>query len=140
MPETNVPKDLLEAALSVLDNAYAPYSRFRVASAIRDSSGRIFVGVNVENSSYGLTVCAERVAVFNMVTHGGRRVKEVLVLAGDSREPVPPCGACLQVLAEFAEPETIIYMVSAVTDEHRVARLRDLLPSAFRLDARRSKE
>ena len=140
MSETSVPRDLLEAALSVLNNAYAPYSKFRVASAIRDSKGRIFVGVNVENSSYGLTVCAERIAVFSMVTRGGRVVREVLVLAGDSEEPVPPCGACLQVLAEFADPETTIYMVSGVTGKHRVAQLRDLLPSAFRLDARRSKE
>jgi len=124
------PKKLLEAALSVADNSYAPYSRFRVASAVLDGEGRVFTGVNVENSSYGLTVCAERTAIFNAVTHGAKKIREVLVYARDSEEPVPPCGACLQVIAEFGSADTLIHMVSG-TGKYRRARLGELLTSPF---------
>lgn len=127
----DVPGDLLEAARSVIANAYAPYSNFRVAAAVRAGSGRVYVGVNVENSSYGLTVCAERVAVFNAITNGEREVREVLV-AVESGEPVPPCGACLQVISEFSTPDTTIYMVSLSTGKAVKARLGDLLPRAFK--------
>ena len=125
------PKRLLEAAYSVADNSYAPYSGFRVASAVLDDRGRIFTGVNVENSSYGLTICAERAAIFNAVTHGARRIREVLVYARDSEEPVPPCGACLQVIAEFGGPDTVIHMVSG-SGAYRKAKLSDLLTTPFR--------
>ncbi len=128
-----VPRDLLEAALSVAGNSYAPYSRFRVASAVRDDRGRVYAGVNVENSSYGLTICAERVAVFNAVAHGARSITEVLVLALDADYPIPPCGACLQVIAEFANPEARIYMVSWRTGRAITARLGDLIRAPFRL-------
>jgi len=124
------PKHLLEAALSVERNSYAPYSGFHVASAVRDDKGRIFTGVNVENSSYGLTICAERAAIFNAVAHGARRIREVLVYARDSEEPIPPCGACLQVIAEFGGPDTIVHMVSR-TGRYRRARLSELLTTPF---------
>jgi len=124
------PKRLLEAALSVEKNSYAPYSRFHVASAVIDDRGRVFTGVNVENASYGLTICAERAAIFNAVTHGARRIREVLVYARDSEEPVPPCGACLQVIAEFGGPDTVIHMVSG-TGVYRRARLQELLTTPF---------
>jgi cytidine deaminase len=136
MVNINVPRDLLEAAASVIRNAYAPYSGFRVAAAVRAASGAVYVGVNVENASYGLTVCAERVAVFNAVASGERRIVEVLV-AVEAPEPVPPCGACRQVLAEFAGPETPVYSVSLSSGAVRVWRLGDLLPEAFRLEGRR---
>lgn len=128
-----VPRDLLEAALSVAGNSYAPYSRFRVAAAVRDERGRVFNGVNVENSSYGLTICAERAAIFNAVAHGSKRIVEMLVLALDSEYPIPPCGACLQVLSEFAGPDTVIYMVSWSTGRSMTARLGDLVKIPFRL-------
>lgn len=131
-----VPGELLEAALSVSGNSYARYSGFRVAAAVRDERGRVFSGVNVENSSYGLTVCAERVAVFNAVTHGAREIKDVLVLALDSDYPVPPCGACLQVLREFSSGDAIVYMVSGRTWRCRVMRLGELLPLGFTLEGR----
>lgn len=131
-----VPGDLLEAALSVSWNSYAPYSGFRVAAAVRDERGRIHVGVNVENSSYGLTVCAERAAVFNAVAHGARRIREVLVLALDSDKPIPPCGACLQVISEFGGDDTIIYMASWRTGELEARRLGELLPARFKLEGR----
>ncbi len=133
------PRDLLEAARSVIGNAYAPYSGFRVAAAVRGGSGRVYAGVNVENSSYGLTVCAERVAVFSAVTAGERSLSEVLV-AVESEEPVPPCGACLQVISEFAGPNTMIYMVSLSTGKWEAARLGELLPRAFKFRGRRSQE
>lgn len=138
----SVPGDLLEEARRVISNAYAPYSGFRVSSAVRAGSGRIYVGVNVENSSYGLTVCAERVATFNAVASGEREIREVLV-AVESEEPVPPCGACLQVLSEFAPPDAVVYMVSLTSGKAVKARLGDLLPKAFKfrgLGARRSQE
>ncbi|MCE4618754.1 MAG: cytidine deaminase [Desulfurococcales archaeon] len=131
-----VPRDLFNAALSVSGNSYAPYSNFHVAAAVRDERGRVFAGVNVENSSYGLTMCAERVAVFNAVTQGARGIREVLVLALDSDEPVPPCGACLQVLSEFGDDDTVVYMVSWKSGRIDVRRLGELLPSKFRLKGR----
>jgi len=127
------PQDLLEAARRVVENAYAPYSGVKVAAAVRGGSGRIYVGVNVENASYGLTVCAERVAVFNAVTNGERVIREVLVLS-DSNEPMPPCGACRQVIAEFASPDTPIHSVSLKTGRHASWKLQELLPHAFKLE------
>ncbi len=137
-----VPEDLLDKAREIIVNAYAPYSGFKVASAVRAGSGKVYMGVNVENSSYGLTICAERVAVFNAVASGEREIREVLV-AVESDEPVPPCGACLQVLSEFSTPETTVYMVSLSTGKVVKARLGELLPRAFKfrgLGARRSQE
>lgn len=115
--------------MSVLRNAYAPYSRYRVAAAVRASSGRVYRGVNVENASYGLTICAERVAIFSAVTEGERSIKEVLVLT-ERGEPAPPCGACLQVISEFGDNDTVIYSVS-LEGGRKVWRLRDLLPVRF---------
>jgi len=127
------PRDLLEAALSVAHNAYAPYSKFRVASAVRDERGAVYAGVNVENSSYGLTVCAERNAVFQAVSRGARRIVEVLVVAFDSDEPVYPCGACLQVLAEFSDGSTLVHALSWKTMKYSRATLSELFPRPFGL-------
>jgi len=125
------PEDMLSLALTHLDNAYAPYSGYRVAAALRDEMGRVFVGVNVENSSYGLTVCAERVAVFNAVSSGARRFKEILVVAKGPNPPIP-CGACLQVLSEFVEDDMKVYV--ATVDGHCESfKLSELLPKPFKL-------
>ncbi|MGC9071801.1 MAG: cytidine deaminase [Acidilobus sp.] len=124
-----VPEDLLKAAKEVLGNAYAPYSGYRVAAAVRAPSGRIYRGVNVENASYGLTICAERAAVFNAVAGGERSIREVLVLT-ERGEPAPPCGACLQVISEFGDDNTVIYSIS-LEGGQRMWRLRDLLPARF---------
>ncbi|MCE4624438.1 MAG: cytidine deaminase [Desulfurococcales archaeon] len=130
-----IPEDMLELARRYRDRPYAPYSRFRVVSVVRGESGRLYVGVNVENASYGLTVCAERVAIFNAVTEGERRIREVLVYALDSDEPVFPCGACRQVIAEFSpDGSAIVYAYSAKTGKWGAALLRDLLPEAFKLE------
>ncbi len=122
--------ELVDAALRVLPNSYAPYSNVHVAAAVRDEKGRIHVGVNVENASYGLTVCAERNAVAAMIAAGGRRVVGVAVVS-DMREPLPPCGACRQVLAEFSDPDTLVVSYSARTGRLCVWKLGELLPYAF---------
>ena len=135
MTSRYIPEDMLELAKRYRDRPYAPYSRFRVVSVVRGGSGRLYVGVNVENASYGLTVCAERVAIFNAVTQGERRIREVLVYALDSYEPIFPCGACRQVIAEFSpDGSTIIYAYSAKSGKWRSALLRDLLPETFKLE------
>lgn len=124
-------KKLVEEALKVLPHSYAPYSGIHVASAVLAESGKTYVGVNVENSSYGLTICAERSAIAAMVAGGDRKPLVVAVVA-DTDEPIPPCGACRQVIAEF-NPEATIVMYSAKKKEYRIASLKELLPSPFKL-------
>lgn len=91
---------LLQAALDVRSHAHAPFSNFRVGAAVEDESGRIFTGCNVENATYGLTVCAERVAIFKAISEGARKFRRVAV-AADTDSLTPPCGACRQILWEF---------------------------------------
>src|SRR5438045_8721927 len=92
--------DLFDAALRVRQNAHAPFSKFKVGAAIEDEAGRIFTGCNVENATYGLTICAERVAVFKAISEGARKFRRVAV-AADTDVLTPPCGACRQILWEF---------------------------------------
>src|SRR6202521_4868618 len=91
---------LMEAALAARANAHAPFSKFKVGAAIEDETGRIFTGCNVENATYGLTLCAERVAVFKAVSEGARKFTRIAV-AADTDVLTPPCGACRQILWEF---------------------------------------
>ena len=123
------PLQLLDAARACLARAYAPYSQFPVAAAVVDDRGRVFTGANVENASYGLTMCAERVAVFAAVAAGARRIVAVAVTAQKMR-PITPCGACRQVLAEFCDPSTPVHSDSG---EGTVvtATIGELLPGAF---------
>jgi cytidine deaminase len=123
---------LLEAARAASRLAYCPYSNFHVGAAVW-AGGRIFTGANVENASYGLTVCAERTAAFAAILAGSTEIEAVAVAcvdAGEDSDPAlfMPCGACRQVLAEFAGPTTPV-----VVDGAGTFALSDLLPHAFRL-------
>lgn len=128
---------LIEAALAARQRAYATYSDFLVGAALRTDGGQIFCGCNVENVSYGLTICAERAAVFNAVAAGQRGFS---MLAIASRGGVTPCGACRQVLVEFA-PELPIFLVDVERPNEIVeVNLRDLLPGAFTFAPKRAIE
>ncbi len=120
---------LIEAALAARANAHAPYSGFRVGAAAETPDGEIFAGCNVENASYGLTNCAERVAVAAAVTAGRRELTRVVIA---SEGKAGPCGACRQVMAEFGDPEVVI--VDGAGKVHRRRRLAELLPEQFKLD------
>ena len=120
---------LLRAARAASRRAYAPYSNLKVGAAVLTAGGRIFSGCNVENSSLGLTVCAERIAVFKAVSSGQRDVRAVLIYA-DTPGLTPPCGACLQVISEFSENAEITLSNGRSTKSYR---LRELLPLGFRL-------
>jgi cytidine deaminase len=122
-------KPLLSKARTARRSAYAPYSRFRVGAALLTASGKVFTGCNVENASYGLTICAERSAVFTAVAAGERRFKAIAI-AATAKGIVRPCGACLQVLAEFAPRMRVIILNGRTIEEFL---LSDLLPERFRL-------
>jgi cytidine deaminase len=121
---------LCEAAISVRQRAYARYSQFAVGAALYSASGQTFLGCNVENASYGLTICAERAAVFAAVAAGQR---EFTLLAIASKGGVTPCGACRQVLAEFAPNLPILLINSDDPGKVTITNLHDLLPHAFQL-------
>jgi len=126
-------EELYEAAKKAIVNSYAPYSKFRVSAAVRGGSGKIYTGVNVENASYGLTVCAERVAIFKAVSEGERFVKDVLVYTeSELDKPVAPCGACRQVIAEFNPNARVI--IADKKGIKGVYSLKELLPLAFTPD------
>jgi cytidine deaminase len=124
-------EELLRAAQLVLEKSYSPYSHFRVGAAIRTENGSVFTGTNIENASYSLTICAERVAIFKAISEGHRSFTD-LAIASSSETPVFPCGACRQVLFEFS-PQLRVRLQGV---EKEVFRLIDLLPNAF--DAKQS--
>jgi cytidine deaminase len=119
---------LLRAAAEIREKAHAPYSGFRVGAAVIDGSGTVFAGCNIENGSYGLTVCAERVALFKAVSEGSVH-PVAIALVTNSKKPVMPCGACRQVLAEF-NPDMLV--ISGTTGgQSSTRKLSLLLPEAF---------
>ncbi|OFZ22788.1 MAG: cytidine deaminase [Bdellovibrionales bacterium GWB1_55_8] len=127
MPKSN---ELFQAARAVRERSHSPYSGHKVGAAIRTKSGKIYSGCNVENSSYGGTVCAERGAILKAVSEEGKiEITELLVVT-DASPPWPPCGFCRQVIAEFAAPELNIVSMNLSGEEQSVKFL-DLFPQAF---------
>lgn len=128
-------RSLLEAAQKVSERAYAPFSKFFVGAAILTSDGKVYVGCNVENSSYGMTNCAERTAIFTAIADGAGEGKlDIKAVAVVNRDGVPcaPCGACRQVIYEFGPKAVVIYRSS----QGNIAQtpITDLLPEGFRLE------
>ena len=119
---------LIEAALKARENAHAPYSNFKVGAAVEDASGRIFTGCNVENATYGLTVCAERIAIFKATSEGARKFTRVAVVA-DTETLTPPCGACRQIIWEFCGD--IELLMANPQGKSETLRFGTLFPRAF---------
>ena len=121
-------EELIRLAKEARERAYAPYSRFKVGAALLTEDGKVFTGGNVENASYGLSICAERVAAVKAVSDGHTKFSRLVVVA-DTEEPCPPCGVCRQMLFEFA-PDMPILMVTLRGKEKELT-LRELLPEPF---------
>src|SRR5579863_5210643 len=124
-------KQLLEAARRAMKNAYAPYSHFNVGAAVLSTKGEVFLGCNVENSSYGMTNCAERTAIFSAVAKSGPKIEiQAIAIVNDHNVPCSPCGACRQVIYEFG-PRAKVFFRS--TKGWKEVPITDLLPEGFRL-------
>ena len=123
-----MPDPLIEAAIAVRENAHATFSNFKVGAAVQDEAGRIHTGCNVENATYGLTICAERVAIFKAISEGARRFTRVAVVA-DTETLTPPCGACRQILWEFCGDIEIV--LANLAGKTETLRLGTLFPRAF---------
>jgi len=121
-------EELVEAARQVQKKAYAPYSNFKVGAALLGKSGAVFIGCNVENSSYGMTMCAERNAAAHAVASGEREFS-ALAIVTDALKPTPPCGACRQVLVEFSPDMDVILVTTQ--GQRNTFSLRELLPYLF---------
>jgi cytidine deaminase len=120
--------ELLKAALAARVHAFAPFSKFQVGAAVEDADGRIHTGCNVENATYGLTLCAERVAIFKAISEGARKFRAVAV-AADTDALTPPCGACRQILWEFCgDVEITLVNLQGKTE---IYQLKDLFPKPF---------
>jgi cytidine deaminase len=135
MPNENSAVDmrerLMEAARVAMKNAYAPFSNFKVGAALLTKNGRVFAGCNVENSSYGMTNCAERTAIFSAVAQVGPALEiESIAIVNDQNAPCSPCGACRQVIYEFG-PKATVFFLSA--NGWKTLPIADLLPEGFRL-------
>jgi cytidine deaminase len=129
--------ELVRVASRVRDNAYAPYSGYRVGAAILAASGNIVAGCNVENASFGLTVCAERNALGQLVASGERAMSAIVVVT-QGPEPAPPCGACRQALAELAVDVPIGLVIAGEETPRTITSLGELFPKPFRADLGRA--
>lgn len=119
---------LIEAARQARERAYAPYSRFKVGAALLTQGGQIFTGCNIENASYGLTICAERVAIFKALSEGSRQFSKIAVVA-DTKTLTPPCGACRQIIWEFCGDIPVI--LANLHGQQQRYWMRKLLPHPF---------
>ncbi len=129
---SKTPEELLRIAADTAKQAYAPYSKFHVGSALETDDGTVFSGCNVENASYGLTICGERNAIFSMVAAGRQKIVQIAIVAGGDTPPYP-CGACRQVINEFADPECPVYVAPTNRiDAYETMSLGELLPKSFK--------
>ena len=119
---------LIELANEARERAFAPYSNFKVGAAIETDEGEIFIGCNIESASYGLTVCAERVAIWKAVSEGKKNFKTIAVVV-DTEELTPPCGVCRQIIWEFCHDIPVI--LANLKGKSEVIQMRELLPRAF---------
>ena len=117
--------NLLEEALKAKEMAYSPFSKFKVGAALKTKSGKIYTGCNIENASYGLTICAERTAIFKAVSEGEKDFVEIMIVTSNPDKLISPCGACRQVLAEFNKDIVICL------EGKKVYSLTELLPDSF---------
>lgn len=124
----NNEKELIEAAKNVRELAYTPYSNFKVGAAVRTKDGKIYTGCNVESASYGLTVCAERVAIWKAVSEGEKEFTEIAIVA-DTHELTPPCGVCRQIIWEFCGDIPVIF--ANLKGNTETVQMSELLPRAF---------
>lgn len=122
-------EELIERARVARESAHAPYSNFEVGAALLASDGRIFTGCNIENSTYGLTMCAERVAIFKAVSEGAREFVKVVVVA-DHLNLTPPCGCCRQMIWEFSADETVVILANLAGDVQKF-EIKEIFPNAF---------
>lgn len=123
---------LINAAIAARNGAYAPYSGFKVGAALLDANGEIYTGCNIENASYGATVCAERVALYKAVSGGVTEFTAIAVAGGaDTVTPTPPCGICRQTLAEFCGTDMAVYIVNSADGAYTQTTLGNLFPNTF---------
>ncbi len=122
-------KTLIDQAIEARKKAHTPYSNFQVGAAVLTKNKQVFLGCNIENASYGLTNCAERTAIFKAVSEGEKQI-EAIAVVGDTEGPISPCGACRQVLAEFCDEHTKVYLTNLKGDTIETT-IQDLLPGYF---------
>ncbi len=121
-------QELIDKAKEARLKAYAPYSNFKVGSAVLTENGTIFTGCNIENASLGLSICAERVAIFKAIASGCKSIKAIAIIC-DTKEPCSPCGACRQVMVEFS-PEMEVIMVN-LQSKTKIVKAKEILPGFF---------
>ncbi|HEY9058928.1 MAG TPA: cytidine deaminase [Pseudobacteroides sp.] len=131
MSEKEIEKKLIELSRKAMENSYSPYSKFRVGAAILTQNGKVYTGVNVENASFGATICAERTAVIKAVSEGDIRFKAI-ALSSDADSFIYPCGVCRQVFSEFDKGEMKV-ICSNSKGQYRSFRLSEMLPNVFEL-------
>ncbi|MGR8773650.1 cytidine deaminase [Leuconostoc citreum] len=129
MSPNSAPEKLINTALMALDETYTPYSNFPVGAALQVADGLVFKGINIENVSFGLTNCAERTAIFSAMAAGYRQF-EGLVIAGRTKAPIAPCGACRQVMVEFFDPDMPIWLINDSGKEIKT-NIASLMPGSF---------
>ncbi len=122
-------KELISLAIKLKEKAIPTYSNFRVGAALLTKENKVITGANIENASYGLTLCAERLAIFTAL-HNGERNFKAIAIAADSKEYISPCGACRQIMMEFCGPNLDVIMINS-EGKHKTIKMKELLPYSF---------